>query len=218
MAAQKAKEQQESQLRASSSSSQPLSSSSSSSSASSSSSSLFAGPAVASIGAASVGGVGASAVVDAPRTTDAAANSVQSAATDADSSFSSASVQSESDSERASLFAQSLSSLSSGEAQESVAGGEDGGKKKSGPLASLIYGTTEGRNMEKELERSFSQVLARGKYVHSIVFHEVKPDKVDEYVELVGSWYPRLAKIKELGVNLVGSWRTEVGDCDTFGR
>jgi len=32
--------------------------------------------------------------------------------------------------------------------------------------------------MDQEMEHSFSQVLARGKYVHSIVFHEVKPDKV----------------------------------------
>jgi hypothetical protein len=71
--------------------------------------------------------------------------------------------------------------------------------------------------MDREIEHSFSQVLARGKYVHSIVFHEVKPDKVDEYVELVGSWYPRMAGMPENKVHLVGSWRTEVGDCDTFG-
>ena len=199
IAAQKAKEQQESQLRSSSSSSQ--------------SKSLFAGPAVASIGAAAAGGVDSSAVAadSDPATATTAAG--------ADASSSSASVQSESNAERASLFAKSLSSLSSGEAKEQAASGqESGSKKKSGPLASLIYGTTEGRNMEKDLERSFSQVLARGKYVHSIVFHEVKPDRVDEYVELVGSWYPRLAKMQELGVNLVGSWRTEVGDCDTFGK
>lgn len=72
--------------------------------------------------------------------------------------------------------------------------------------------------MDKEIEKSFSQVLARGKYVHSIVFHSVKPDKVDEYVDLVGGWYPRMANIQENHVNLVGSWRTEVGDCDTFGK
>jgi hypothetical protein len=71
--------------------------------------------------------------------------------------------------------------------------------------------------MEKEIEHSFSQVLARGKYVHSIVFHEVKPDKVDEYVKLVGEWYPKMAGMEENKVHLVGSWRTEVGDCDTFG-
>ena len=72
--------------------------------------------------------------------------------------------------------------------------------------------------MDQEIEKSFSQVLARGKYVHSIVFHSVKPDKVDEYVELVGNWYPKVAKNEDHHVNLVGSWRTEVGDCDTFGE
>jgi hypothetical protein len=89
---------------------------------------------------------------------------------------------------------------------------------KKGKLSSLIYGTKEGREMDREIEHSFSQVLARGKYVHSIVFHEVKPDKVDEYVELVGRWYPRMAGMPENKVHLVGSWRTEVGDCDTFGE
>lgn len=88
---------------------------------------------------------------------------------------------------------------------------------KRGPLSSLIYGTKEGQHFDKDIERSFSQVLARGKYVHSIVFHEVKPDKVDDYVALVGEWYPRMAKTKENRVNLVGSWRTQVGDNDTFG-
>lgn len=92
---------------------------------------------------------------------------------------------------------------------------EDGAKK--GKLSSLIYGTKEGRELDREIEHSFSQVLARGKYVHSIVFHQVKPDKVDEYVKLVGDWYPRMAGMPENKVHLVGSWRTEVGDCDTFG-
>lgn len=72
--------------------------------------------------------------------------------------------------------------------------------------------------MDQEIEKSFSQVLARGKYVHSIVFHSVKPKKVDEYVNLVGEWYPKMAKLEANHVNLVGSWRTEVGDCDTFGE
>ncbi|KAJ5769141.1 hypothetical protein N7520_003700 [Penicillium odoratum] len=87
---------------------------------------------------------------------------------------------------------------------------------KRGPLSSLIYGTKEGQHFDKDIERSFSQVLARGKYVHSVVFHDVKPDKVDEYVDLVGEWYPRMAGTEENRVNLVGSWRTQVGDNDTF--
>jgi hypothetical protein len=106
-----------------------------------------------------------------------------------------------------------VGSQSSAETEPAV---EEPGRK-AGPISNLIYGTKEGREMEFELNNSFSQVLARGKYVHSIVFHEVKPDKVDEYVDLVGSWYPRMAGLPENKVHLVGSWRTEVGDCDTFG-
>ena len=90
--------------------------------------------------------------------------------------------------------------------------------RKSSPLTNLIYGTKEGRELDAQIEASFSQVLARGKYVHSIVFHEVKPESVDEYVDLVGKWYPRMASMPENKVHLVGSWRTEVGDCDTFGE
>jgi hypothetical protein len=111
---------------------------------------------------------------------------------------------------------QTLSSLSFTHAEEARAREQDGGKK-TGPLSSLFYGTEAGRNMDKDIERSFSQVLARGKYVHTIVLHEVYPDKVDEYAELVGMWYPKMAGIPDNKVNLVGSWRTEVGDCDTFG-
>ena len=110
----------------------------------------------------------------------------------------------------------SLSTHQTGAARESSSKEES--TKRKGALSSLIYGTQEGQQMDKDIEKSFSQVLARGKYVHSIVFHTVKPDKVDEYTELVGSWYPRMAKLEQNHVNLVGSWKTEVGDCDTFGK
>jgi len=111
-----------------------------------------------------------------------------------------------------------LGSLSTHRPEEArAASSSQESTKRKGALSSLIYGTSEGQQMDQEIEKSFSQVLARGKYVHSIVFHEVKPDKVDEYMDLVGGWYPKIAKMPENKVNLVGSWRTEVGDCDTFG-
>ena len=109
----------------------------------------------------------------------------------------------------------SLSTHSAEQARESSSQHET--SKRKGALSSLIYGTKEGQQMDQDIEKSFSQVLARGKYVHSIVFHQVKPDKVDEYTKLVGEWYPRMASLEENHVHLVGSWRTEVGDCDTFG-
>ncbi|MCJ1383642.1 hypothetical protein MMC17_006756 [Xylographa soralifera] len=108
----------------------------------------------------------------------------------------------------------SLSTHSAEQARESTSQHET--SKRKGALSSLIYGTKEGQQMDQDIEKSFSQVLARGKYVHSIVFHQVKPDKVDEYIKLVGDWYPRMASLEENHVHLVGSWRTEVGDCDNF--
>lgn len=99
--------------------------------------------------------------------------------------------------------------------KEARARDTENGKKKSA-LTSLIYGTPEGRELDKDMERSFSQVLARGKYVHSIVYHDVKPDQVEEYTALIGNWYPKMATIPQNKVHLVGSWRTEVGDCNTF--
>ncbi|KAK2736187.1 hypothetical protein FQN57_000861 [Myotisia sp. PD_48] len=110
-----------------------------------------------------------------------------------------------------------LSSLSThriiGERRQSEINSQPTGR---GRLSSLIYGTKEGQQLDKDIERSFSEVLARGKYVHSVVFHKVKPDKVDEYVDLVGEWYPKMAGMESNRVNLVGSWRTQVGDNDTF--
>lgn len=114
---------------------------------------------------------------------------------------------------------QGLGSLSTAPVagNQAAAADKEGAGRKAGPLANLIYGTKEGREMDAQIEASFSQVLARGKYVHSIVFHKVKPECVEEYVDLVGTWYPRMANKAENKVHLVGSWRTEVGDCDTFG-
>lgn len=110
-----------------------------------------------------------------------------------------------------------IGSLSINETGEQRQAEHDTTTKKGGKLSSLIYGTPEGRQLDQDMERSFSQLLARGKYVHSIVFHDVKPDKVDEYVKTVGDWYPKVAANPDNKVNLVGSWRTEIGDSDTFG-
>lgn len=111
----------------------------------------------------------------------------------------------------------SLSTARTGDAAKKADESANGARKP-GRFSSLIYGTEEGREMDRDIERSFSQVLARGKYVHSIVFHEVKPDRVDDYVDLVSGWYPKVAANPENKVHLVGSWRTDVGDCDTFGE
>ena len=85
-------------------------------------------------------------------------------------------------------------------------------------VKSLLYGSPAGQKEEQEMEQSYGKVLARGKYVHEIVLHKVKPDRVGEYVELIGEEYPRIAEEKENNVHLVGSWKVEIGETDSFGK
>ncbi|KAI9819147.1 MAG: hypothetical protein M1827_007303 [Pycnora praestabilis] len=148
--------------------------------------------------------------------TSASVSAFQDGSTPTAPDASNASLPHSSSSESTVLGSLSTSDTEASRASLSPSKPQDSSKRK-GALSNLIYGTHEGQQMDHEIEKSFSQVLARGKYVHSIVFHQVKPDKVDEYVELVGNWYPKMAAMEENKVHLVGSWRTEVGDCDTFG-
>lgn len=51
-----------------------------------------------------------------------------------------------------------------------------------------------------------------------IIAHRVKPEKVEEYIKLMSTHYPRIANDPENEVHLCGSWEMIVGDLDTFGK
>lgn len=91
-------------------------------------------------------------------------------------------------------------------------------ESNAGIVKTIIFGSEKGQREEAEMEQSYSKVLARGKYVHAIEIHRVHPEKQAEYVKLVGSVYPAIATDKSNNCHLVGSWKTEVGDQDTFGK
>jgi len=57
-------------------------------------------------------------------------------------------------------------------------------------VKSLLYGSEKGQELQREMEQSYSKVLARGKYVHKMNSHVVKPDKVEEYVALMYATFP----------------------------
>ena len=64
--------------------------------------------------------------------------------------------------------------------------------------------------------RGYSKVLGRGKYIHELYKHRVKPDRVDEYKSLVAQFYDSLAKNPDVDIKLTGSWEVIVGELDTF--
>ncbi|KAF1800902.1 hypothetical protein V8B55DRAFT_1390517 [Mucor lusitanicus] len=92
-------------------------------------------------------------------------------------------------------------------------------KQSAGFIKSVLYGkelSGAGNVLAPELTTTHSKKLARGKYVHEMQTHRVKPDKVEEYIQLMSTHYPRIANDPQNEVHLCGSWEMIVGDLDTF--
>ncbi|KAI8347623.1 hypothetical protein EDC96DRAFT_521074 [Choanephora cucurbitarum] len=88
-----------------------------------------------------------------------------------------------------------------------------------GFIQSVLYGkelTGAGNVLAPEDNTTHSKKLARGKYVHEMQTHRVKPDKVEAYIQLLSHHYPLIANDPQNNVHLCGSWETVVGELDTF--
>ncbi|CAD6583015.1 MAG: hypothetical protein CYPHOPRED_002212 [Cyphobasidiales sp. Tagirdzhanova-0007] len=98
--------------------------------------------------------------------------------------------------------------------------------KKNGLVKSILYGSEKAKAEapvleagEEELHGSTGQhshLVGRGKYIHSVTRHSVKPSRVVEYKALIEEYYDKLAKDKQFDVKLTGSWEVVIGNLDTF--
>ncbi|KAJ2611254.1 hypothetical protein H4S08_003243 [Coemansia sp. RSA 1365] len=85
-------------------------------------------------------------------------------------------------------------------------------QKASHIVRSILHGSEQVRQETKD---TLSKVLARGKYVHELATHQVRPGCMDEYKAIVSELYPHVVRTHSPGVKLVGSWETDIGDLDT---
>ncbi|RIA91975.1 hypothetical protein C1645_766242 [Glomus cerebriforme] len=90
---------------------------------------------------------------------------------------------------------------------------ENNDNKLTSLFKNIIHGSPEIREEEKQ---THSKIIARGKYVHELQKHKIKPDCVEDYIKLVSEHYPRIANYPKNSVHLCGSWQTEIGDLDSF--
>ncbi|KAI8849613.1 hypothetical protein BC829DRAFT_369222 [Chytridium lagenaria] len=81
---------------------------------------------------------------------------------------------------------------------------------------SFLHGSPSALDEHAELEANttHSKLLARGKYVHKLQTHNVKPEAWDDYVGLVSEHYARISENPDFKVRLYGSWKTEIGPLD----
>jgi hypothetical protein len=88
-------------------------------------------------------------------------------------------------------------------------------KKNKGLLGSLLHGSDRAKE-DGLTAQSHSASVGRGKYIHEIQRHVVRPEKVEEYLALLGETYPKLAADEAFACRLVGSWQVHIGDTETF--
>lgn len=88
-------------------------------------------------------------------------------------------------------------------------------KKNKGLLGSLLHGSQSAKE-DGLTAQSHSRRVGRGKYIHEIQRHVVRPDKVEEYLALLGEIYPKLAADESIPCRLVGSWQVHIGELETF--
>lgn len=74
----------------------------------------------------------------------------------------------------------------------------------------------ETSNDDDSARSTHSLILSRGKYVHELQTHDVIPQHVEAYKELLANHYPRLVTASGNKLKLFGSWETTVGNLDQF--
>ncbi|KAK0528256.1 hypothetical protein OC834_002399, partial [Tilletia horrida] len=87
-------------------------------------------------------------------------------------------------------------------------------ESRQGLLSSLLHGSDKAK--KEGLTMSHSSAVSRGKHVHEIIRHEVKPDCTAAYKAVLAEYYPKIAADERFALRHVGSWEVFIGDLDTF--
>ncbi|KAI1782696.1 NIPSNAP-domain-containing protein [Ganoderma leucocontextum] len=83
-------------------------------------------------------------------------------------------------------------------------------------VQSLLHGSPEAKHEGDVQLQQHSRLVARGKYIHGLEIHKVKPDSVTEYKKAAEAYYTAIKDDPELHVKLSGSWETVIGEQDVF--
>jgi hypothetical protein len=78
-------------------------------------------------------------------------------------------------------------------------------------MQSLLFGD---HKKAQEWQETYSKSLSRGKSVHEISFHNIKPDAMEDYCALTKEFFPIITNSPGIDCKLFGSWNTAVGGLD----
>ncbi|KAI0294935.1 NIPSNAP-domain-containing protein [Russula brevipes] len=83
-------------------------------------------------------------------------------------------------------------------------------------VQSILHGSKQAKEAGDLEGQHHSRIIARGKYLHGIEIHRVKPDSVKEYKKAAERYYTGLRDDSELRIKLSGNFEAIVGEQDTF--
>ncbi|KAF9586488.1 hypothetical protein BGW38_003819 [Lunasporangiospora selenospora] len=83
---------------------------------------------------------------------------------------------------------------------------KDGSSKPLGKVSGIVNSILHGSgSLPKVLsQESWGVSLARGKYIHELQRHRIRPDRFDDYVQLVSEAFPRMVKESNNKIRLTG--------------
>lgn len=94
-------------------------------------------------------------------------------------------------------------------------------QKKSSPdtgvkgiVNTILHGSS---GMPGTYNETYSKLLSRGKSVHELSIHNVKPEAMDDYKGLIRSSYAKISADPKIPARLFGSFTTEIGELDQAG-
>ncbi|KAJ7293060.1 hypothetical protein C8J57DRAFT_1268007 [Mycena rebaudengoi] len=82
-------------------------------------------------------------------------------------------------------------------------------------IQSLLHGSPEAKQAGEDVLQH-SRLVGRGKYIHGIEVHRVKPDKTEEYKKAAEKYYLGVKNDPDLRTKLTGNWEVIIGEQDTF--
>jgi hypothetical protein len=80
-----------------------------------------------------------------------------------------------------------------------------------------LHGSKDDTWETQNLTDTYSKLLSRGKSIHELVIHNVKPEAMDDYSGLIKEVYSDLSNDASVPCKLFGSWKTEIGELDQAG-
>jgi hypothetical protein len=83
-------------------------------------------------------------------------------------------------------------------------------------MNSFLHGSNEFPPIE-QFKDTYSKHLSRGKSVHELSIHNVKPEALEDYKSLIRRVYSKISEDPAVPARLFGSFNTEIGELDQAG-